>query len=134
MGAVWDFWNPAQIALINGEDPAATRSLAAPVAERNLGRVGLSTVEGRVWAARRVAASIVPALHQASTDAAGAAYVRALTDAGQPAEAAEAAWLLAQTEALVAQPLATDRREPLSSSSLLMAARPPALEPGSEMA
>ncbi|KSW29717.1 maltose ABC transporter substrate-binding protein [Cellulomonas sp. B6] len=24
MGAVWDFWNPAQIALINGEDPAAT--------------------------------------------------------------------------------------------------------------
>ncbi len=24
MGAVWDFWNPVQIALINGEDPEAT--------------------------------------------------------------------------------------------------------------
>jgi hypothetical protein len=79
------------------------------VVEQRLSDVDLNTVEGRVWAARRVAASIVPTLDQSTINVAGAAFTRALTHAGQSMEAAEATWLIAHTEALVAHSLASDR-------------------------
>ncbi|MBD3778058.1 MAG: relaxase domain-containing protein [Micrococcales bacterium] len=87
----------------------ASPSLAATIVERNLGDVDLSTVEGRVWAARCVAASIIPTLDQTTIDQAGAAFARALVDAGQSEEAAAATWQIAHTEALVAHSLASDQ-------------------------
>ncbi len=101
-----------------GAAVTASRSLAATVVDRRLD-VDLSTVEGRVWAARYVAASIIPTLNRATIDEAGAAFTRALVNAGQTFEAAAAAWQIAHTEALVAHSLASDRAadEPTSGPS-----------------
>lgn len=123
--ARWDAAkDPAELAARAGTGAVvaavtASHALAATVVERNLGDVDLSTVEGRVWAARCVAASIIPTLDQPTIDQAGAAFARALVHAGQSEEAAAAAWQIAQTEALVAHSLASDRDadEPTSGPS-----------------
>jgi DNA primase catalytic core len=105
--------DPADLAAHAGTGAVAaaisdSRHLSTTVIERHLRDVDLSTAEGRVWAARRVAASVVPTLDQLTIDEAGAVFTRALTDAGQPKEAADATWLLAHTEALVAHSRASD--------------------------
>lgn len=115
--------DPAELTARDGADAVAaaistSRPLAATVVEQHLSDVDLTTVEGRVWAARRVAASIIPALDQQTIDEAGAAYCRALAQVGQPTEAADAIWLIAHTEALVAHSLGSDHGDRTPSSGL----------------
>jgi DNA primase catalytic core len=111
--ATWGAKDPVDLAARDGADAlldavTAGRALVAQVVEHRTTGADLSTAEGRVWAARAVAATVVPTLDQLSIEAGRSALLAAMPNTGIDRVAAEGLWDRAFGEALVAQSLAGD--------------------------
>jgi DNA primase catalytic core len=114
--ACWGAKDPADLALRDGAEAVTTavnsaRPLVQQVVDQVVSDADLTSVEGRVWAARAVAVAAVPTLDQRTIESAGHVFVDALIARGNDPKAAQGLWERASTEALLAYSTAADRAD-----------------------